>query len=97
MKSSCIDIDENELLENVPGLLEILLKDMTTGKNILWGTDDYLAMGENYAHNREMKAEQITGENGDIIKPRIAKSKEIQQGRVRNKGEVFTAAWVCNY
>ena len=44
-----------------------------------------------------MKAEQITGENGDIIKPRIAKSKEIQQGRVRNKGEVFTAAWVCNY
>ncbi len=45
MKSSCIDIDENELLENVPGLLEILLKDMTTGKNILWGTDDYFAMG----------------------------------------------------
>lgn len=34
-----IDIKENSLLEIDSELLDILLKDRTTGENILWGTD----------------------------------------------------------
>lgn len=36
-----IDIKENELLRIDTTLLEILLKDMTTGKNLVWATDNY--------------------------------------------------------
>lgn len=36
-----IDIKENDLLKIDRSLLEILLKDKTTGKNIIWATDNY--------------------------------------------------------
>lgn len=97
MENTQIDIGEGGLILEVPGLLDILLKDMTTGKNLLWGTDDYAGYGEGYGYNQEIKAELITGEQDGIIQPRISKSREAQLARVRNKGEVFTPAWVCNY
>jgi len=31
-----------------------------------------------------------------IIKPRVEKSKEEQQKRIRGKAEVFTPSWICN-
>lgn len=43
-----IDIKENDILELNPSLLGLLLKDMTTGKNILWGTDNYEKLGDGY-------------------------------------------------
>ena len=36
-----IDIKENDLLKIDPELLSILLKDKTTGNNIIWATDNY--------------------------------------------------------
>ena len=44
-----IDIKENRLVQFDRTLLEILLKDRTTGKNIIWATDNYAHYGEKYA------------------------------------------------
>ena len=40
-----IDIKENRLVQFDRTLLEILLKDRTTGKNIIWATDNYAHYG----------------------------------------------------
>lgn len=91
-----VDINENELLKIDRDLLEILLKDMTTGGNLLWATDNYAMFGERYSAGSPITAELITGANEDIIKPRVKKSKDEQQRRVRQKAEVFTPVWICN-
>ena len=94
--SSDVDIKENELLKIDSELLSILLKDKTTGKNIIWATDNYKKYGLAYSAQEEIKIELITSRHGGIIKPRIEKSKTEQQQRVRQKAEVFTPSWVCN-
>ena len=94
--SANIDIKENDLLKIDSELLEILLKDKTTGKNIIWATDDYTKYGSAYNPGQEIKIDLITGQHGSIIRPRTAKSKAEQQQRVRQKAEVFTPGWVCN-
>ena len=91
-----IDIKENDLLKIDPELLAILLKDKTTGNNIIWATDNYSKFGFSYATEKEIKIELITSRHGGIIKPRIEKSKTEQQQRVRQKAEVFTPSWICN-
>lgn len=91
-----IDIKENELLKIDISLLEILLQDKTTGKNLIWATDNYVKYGECYLPDKEIFAELITSQNGNIIKPRMAKPKAEQQQRVRQKAEVFTPRWICN-
>lgn len=96
MFEELVDIKENNICQFDYELLDILLKDMTTNKNILWGTDNYISHGELYGHDKEIKANQITGRNGSVIKPRTKKSKLEQTKRVRDKAEVFTPAWVCN-
>jgi len=84
-----IDIKEDYLLKK-DKLLEILLCDKTTLKNILWATDSYVTMGEMFAPQTEIKTELITGVNGSLIQPRAIKSKEEQLFRTREKAEVFT-------
>lgn len=89
-----VDIIENKI---DPTILEILLKDRTTGRNIIWATDNYASKGEGYSFFDEIRINAITGsENGLVICPRIKKSKEEQETRSKNKAEVFTAAWICN-
>ncbi len=90
-----IDTSEESLLQ-LDGILNILLKDHTTGGNIIWATDDYSDRGEAYGAKCPIRAEQITGENATLIQPRIKKEREAQRLRSRNKAEVFTPAWVCN-
>lgn len=91
-----IDIKENYLLQKYPGALEILLHDRTTGGNIYWATDSYDEKGEGYSFFDEITIDKITGENGEIIKPRASKSKEEQYLRAKDKAEVFTPSWICN-
>lgn len=91
-----IDIKENTLLKIDRELLSILLKDKTSGKNIIWATDNYLSHGKNYAFNSEITIESITSYNGNIIKPRIEKSQHEQEIRIKEKAEVFTPSWICN-
>ncbi len=51
--SKNIDIREDYLLKK-DNLLEILLQDKTTSKNILWATDSYEKMGESYLFQSEI-------------------------------------------
>lgn len=91
-----IDVKENQILKLSEELLGMLLKDMTTNKNIIWAVDNYKSMGSGYFSNECITISAITGENGEIIKPRTKKLKAEQQERIKTKAEVFTPSWICN-
>ena len=50
-RSSCVDIRENDLLELSRDVLDALLRDHTTGRNIFWATHDYEALGSGYNYH----------------------------------------------
>mgnify|MGYP000757801788 CR=1 FL=1 len=91
-----IDLLEQELLDHERTLLEILLQDKTTKKNIIWATDDYAELGEPYSFKKEILPELVTGEQDSLIQPRVEKAVEHQTNRTRDKAEVFTPSWICN-
>lgn len=88
-----IDVDENKWSKDI---LQILLVDRTTNRNIIWGTDDYEILGKEYNSHYPILFELITGKNSGVIQPRILKTKESQGNRTKGKAEVFTPSWVCN-
>lgn len=88
-----IDVDEGKWSKD---LLQVLLVDRTTNRNIIWGTDDYELLGREYHSHYPILFVLITGENSSVIQPRILKTKESQGNRTRRKAEVFTPSWVCN-
>ena len=92
--SEPIDILENKLLQDEPGLLEVLLSDHTTRKNIFWATDSYADYGEGYGWHDSITVEAITGRHGNVIMPRAMKSRDEQQRRSRQMAEVFTPSWL---
>ena len=91
MPENLVDILENDFS---PEILALLLRDHTTGRNILWCTHDYESKGEGYQYADEILPELITGEHGTIIRPRVLKSKAEQSDRVKDMAEVFTPSWV---
>lgn len=93
--ASVIDVLEQDILDTSQFLLDLLLRDKTTGRNIVWATDDYIANGSAYAAGKEILPALITGTNTKIIQPRIAKDKEAQRNRTRKSAEVFTPSWIC--
>lgn len=52
------------------GLLDRLLKDKTTGHNILWATDAYSALGMRYGYDEPLSPALITGANAGVIQAR---------------------------
>ena len=101
--SNEVDIRENDILQRDPVLLETILTDRSRPKNgskkpqhIIWATDNYQALGPEYGENEQISIASITGDHGSVVQPRVRKSKEEQQARARDKGEVFTPAWICN-
>lgn len=93
MPYNSVDILESDFQLDV---LEQLLRDHTTQRNIFWATHDYEQLGEGYQYFDEIRPECITGEHGLIVKPRVLKSKEQQTDRSKDMAEVFTPSWVCN-
>ena len=91
-----VDIQEESILRYDRELLGILLKDQTTKKNIIWATADYKTLGKGYEEFSEIIPELITGEKALIIQPRITKSSNDQNDRIRDRAEVFTPSWLCN-
>lgn len=98
-----VDIHENEILKQDPVLLETILIDRSRPKNgskkpqhIIWATDNYEPLGAGYGENDQISIDAITSEHGDIIQPRVRKTKAEQQSRIRDKAEVFTPSWICN-
>lgn len=79
-----------------PRLLAILLRDQSLSgqglsANISWATDDY-----GYPHSSPILIKQVSGVNRDIIQPRVYKHESLQTARAKDRGEVFTPAWICN-
>ena len=74
----------------------MLLFDQTTQKNIFWATESYSALKAGFQYSDSITLDHITGEYGEIIRPRALKSRDEQARRVRNMAEVFTPSWICN-
>lgn len=94
--SASIESPEDEILRYGDSLLNTLLLDRTTRRNIIWGTTDYEIYGEDYKAQFPIKINLITGENISIIQPRVYKEKDSQACRTKDKAEVFTPSWMCN-
>lgn len=75
-------------------LLNKVLIDKTTKKNILWATDAYKESGKAYNRDREITQDLITGRNADVIKTRARKAMEQQSLRTKQHAEVFTPLWI---
>lgn len=91
-----IDVKENKIFKIDPIIFNLLLKDNTSGKNIIWATENYLIKGFSYRFDGQIYDYLVTGDNGELIKPRVKKTKSEQEHRIRNKAEVFTPSWLCN-
>lgn len=91
-----IDIREEDIRAMDSTLMDILLLDRTTGKNIIWATDDYRLWGDGFQATDEITIAHITGRYADFIKPRVLKAQENQSNRTRDMAEVFTPSWICN-
>lgn len=101
-KLSVIDISETALHDFDHEVMEKLLLDHSTSKgeikkNIMWCTDDYAHLGDGYQPTDQITIERITGNFDKLIRPRALKSLEEQRDRTKEKGEVFTPAWMCNH
>lgn len=84
-----IDIREN-ILRRIGRLLDILLMDRTTKKNIIWATDSYEHHGKEFLPKRNIAPELVTGKYGMLIQPRASKSRDEQRRRTKDRAEVFT-------
>lgn len=91
-----IDVLEDSIKALDAQLLDLLLTDRSTGRNIVWATTDYLSLGVSYSPECEMIVEQISGAYARLINPRVTKSRNKQSSRTRDKAEVFTPSWICN-
>lgn len=79
----------------VAPLLDLLLQDKSTKRNIIWATDTYEEVDHGFS-DKEQIDRRLLLQHADVIKPRIQKSLEAQAARTRKKAEVFTPAWLCN-
>ena len=77
-------------------VLCLLLKDMTTKKNIIFATDDYDELDKKINCETQISKNLILKYKDYIIKPRVMRSLKIQNKRTRDKAEVFTPSWLCN-
>ena len=84
----------------VQAVLDTLLKDKSTGKNIIWATDPpeelQTVMYEPVTDRSQITIQQLGLTHYEVVLPRMMKQIDTQQQRTRKKGEVFSPAWVCN-
>ena len=57
----------------ITNVLDLLLQDKSTKKNIIWATDTYGEFGEGFSDEDEIKVETLLSKI-DLIRPRIQKS-----------------------
>ncbi len=77
-------------------LYSILLRDMTTKKNIIWATDEYTEYGDAYNPTKEIKLELFYNKGHKFIQTRNLKDMKSKSKRTKEKAEVFTPSWICN-
>lgn len=74
------------LFQKYPEILDVLLLDHSSGKNIIWATDEATFYDE-------IKPSDYFG---DLVVPRVLKRIENQKDRSKDMAEVFTPSWVCD-
>lgn len=82
------------VIREEPELIELLLKDRTTRKNIIWATDSYTKLGDQYNPTDQIKPHLVTNGASYLIKPRSEKAIDEQKERTKIKAEVYTPTWV---
>ena len=87
-----IDIDSYPVCT----VLKSLLKDKTTGKNIISATNAYQDLDAGIGERSQITISILSHYGGEVVKPRVTKSIEQQSQRTKNKAEVFTPSWICN-
>lgn len=75
----------------ISAALNLLLKDRTTKRNIIFATEAYAGIDFTMPITKKLLADNTVD-----IRPRVAKSMEEQAVRTRKKAEVFTPSWICN-
>ena len=76
-------------------MLDILLLDNTTRKNIIWATDDYVCEGDQYKKDREIK-----NLKRELAKQKLYSEQEDEQQPERTKDDCINAIFnpnICNY
>ena len=77
-------------------VLKTLVKDKTTGQNIILATTAHTKRGRVFGKTKQITEELLQSIGADLIQPRVAKSLEKQAERTRARAEVFTPSWICN-
>ena len=85
-----ININEYPVKE----VLDLLLKDKTTKQNILFATDNYASLGEEFSETSQMTVEKLLNVDACELQPRVMKSMEAQKLRTKVKAEVMTPGWI---
>ncbi len=81
---------------SIKNVLNILLEDKTTRKNIIWATDAYAFHGKGCADTDHIMLDAFYTGVPVVLKPRTEKAFDQQVERTRKKAEVFTPVWLCN-
>ena len=89
-----IDFNEYRVTKLYPELMDILLYDFTSKKNIKWCTDNYKKA--EISSDTYMDKSYLIYRKESLIKPRILKSQNEQKKRSKDMAEVFTPSWMCN-
>lgn len=95
-----IDVKE-QALARTGNILNTLLLDRTTKKNIIWATDSYSKKGpeyrgEEFSAKKQMRPELVTGFYQNLIQPRAVKNLTEQRHRTKTKAEVFTPSLIVD-
>lgn len=80
----------------VANVLDKLLQDKTTKRNIIFATDAYKSDKLDAYKTTEITSALLYGLDTLSIQPRVLKSQQEQAERTKKKAEVFTPAWICN-
>ena len=75
--------------DSVNKTINILLKDRTTGHNIIFATEAYEKI--NFTDNITKKKLACID-----LQPRVSKTLAEKTSRTRKNAEVFTPSWICN-
>ena len=76
-------------------VLSSLLEDKTTKENIIFATDGYAALGDDYGPKCQMTVEKLLNPAFSLQR-RFDKDVSDQQDRTKANAEVMTPAWVIN-